>query len=320
MIAVATIALLAAGLLLATVAGQIWIVHTLRPAGRFVPTGAGRLHVVALDADGERAGAPPLVLLHGASGNLQDMQLALGARLAGRWRVLLIDRPGHGFSARGGANAASPSRQAEILHEALQALGAERAILVAHSWSGALATAYAIDYPQRVCGLVLIAPATHPWPGGVAWYYRAATMPLLGPLFAWFCALPFGSLMLGRAVRAVFAPQPPPPDYVRRAAIALALRPKTFIANAQDVARLKVNLMRQAARYREIAAPVAIVCGDCDDTVSTDVHARMLAAEIPHAELHVVPGVGHMPHHACAGQVIAAIESVARAAGRVTRT
>ena len=50
----------------------------------------GRLHVLEL---GPASDAPPVVLLHGASGNLADMRLTLGARLSQRHRVILIDRP-----------------------------------------------------------------------------------------------------------------------------------------------------------------------------------------------------------------------------------
>jgi len=75
------------------------------PAGRFIEVDGGRLHVVELGA----AGAPPLVLLHGASGNLGDLRFALGDRLSAHYRVILVDRPGHGWSDRpDGRKDASP--------------------------------------------------------------------------------------------------------------------------------------------------------------------------------------------------------------------
>src|SRR3569833_3480657 len=109
------------------------------PAGRFVEVDGGRLHLLELGP----ADATPVVLLHGATGNLNDMRVALGDRLAARYRVILIDRPGHGWSDRPDGSAdASPARQAALLHQALQRNGISRAIMVGHSWSGALATAY----------------------------------------------------------------------------------------------------------------------------------------------------------------------------------
>src|SRR5581483_2341873 len=111
-------------------------IEAAHPAtGRFVPVNGGRMHLVELG----NAAAPPLVLLHGAMVNLGDMQLALGERLAMNYRVILVDRPGHGWSERpDGTSDASPARQAELVHQALQLIGVENAVIVAHSWSGSV--------------------------------------------------------------------------------------------------------------------------------------------------------------------------------------
>ena len=47
-----------------------------------------------------------------------------------------------------------------------------------------------------LAGLVLLAPATHPWPGGVTWYYDLAARPVVGPLFSWTVALPVGEFWM----------------------------------------------------------------------------------------------------------------------------
>jgi pimeloyl-ACP methyl ester carboxylesterase len=60
-------------------------------------------------------GVSPVVMLHGASANLGDMRLALAERFGGRRQVVFIDRPGMGFSARGGKEGASPAYQAAVL-------------------------------------------------------------------------------------------------------------------------------------------------------------------------------------------------------------
>jgi pimeloyl-ACP methyl ester carboxylesterase len=258
------------------------------------------------------------VLLHGASGNLADMRVALGDRLAADHRVILVDRPGHGWSDRpDGPADASPARQAALIHQALERIGVTRAIVVGHSWSGALATAYALAYPESVAGLVLLAPVTHPWPGGVGWYNPLVTTRVVGSLFARTVAWPLGQLLIGPAVKVVFAPQVPPPDYRERAAVELVLRPKELIANAEDLNGLKAFVTAQAPHYADIQAPVIVITGDRDNTVSPRIHSEAITAALPRAKLIVLSGIGHMLHHAAADRVIAAIDEIAL--GRFSR-
>jgi pimeloyl-ACP methyl ester carboxylesterase len=313
---IAIVAILGVGATI-TAVGVMRLEHSHRPAGRYVPVDGGRLHVVDL-LPTRPSDLAPVVLLHGASGNLEDQRLTLGNALAAKRRVIMIDRPGHGFSERPGGTAdASPGRQAALIEQALAALGVARTVIVGHSWAGALAAAMALDFPERVAGLVLLAPVTHPWPGGISWYYALASMPVVGRFFALTCAFPLGSLLIANAVANVFEPQLPPADYLRRTATRLVLRPQEFVANAQDVAVLKDFVTAQAPRYGAITAPTVIISGDHDDTVHLKTHARAVAKMIPGAKLIVLEGIGHMPHHAAAGSVIAAIDALANSEARI---
>lgn len=301
-------ALVLAGLAAVTVIGTAAIERANPPAGRFVEVEGGRLHIVELGS----ADAPPVVLLHGASGNLDDMQLALGERLAARYRVILIDRPGHGWSDRpDGRDDASPARQAALIHQALARIGVTRPVMLGHSWAGAVATAYALDFPGEVAGLVLLAPVTHPWPGGVSWINNLVATPLIGPLVARTLMLPVGYFLVASGVKSVFAPQSPPPGYAAATGIQMILRPSEFIANAQDLAGLKAFVTAQAPRYGEIAAPVIIISGDNNDkVVSTNIHSRAIARQLPHARLIVLPGVGHMVQYAAPERVVQVIDEL----------
>ncbi len=310
-IAVATVAALA----VFTQVGASRIERANPPTGRFVAVDGGRIHLVELGA----ANAPPVVLLHGAGTNLNDMRLALGERLAATHRVILIDRPGHGWSDRpGGAADASPVRQAMFVHQALDQIGVTHPILVAHSWSGALATAYALACPDGIAGLVLLAPLTRPWVNNVAWHdsfvkaviaegTRAAALPLFGSLVASTLSLPLGKVLMWPSVQSAFAPQAPPPDYLARTEAELLLRPSAFTANAQDIERLDANIAAQAQDYRLIEAPTVIVTGDRDATLSPQTHAEAIAAAMPLAKLVTLPGVGHMVHFAAPERIVEAI-------------
>ena len=302
---VLVVALLAA----ATAAGTFVIERRHPPEGRFVEITGGRLHVLEL---GHATDEPPVVLLHGASGNLQDMRLTLGNRVAERHRVILIDRPGHGWSDRvEHEDVVSPAAQAAAIAQALDRLGATHIILVGYSWSGALAAAFTLAYPDRVAALVLMAPVAYPWSTGIAWHYRLASMPVIGPLFARTIVLPAAFPFIDVLSRGLFAPQAMPADYVRDAAIPLVLRPREFVANAQDVAALLENVTHQSPRYAEIKVPTVILTGDRDTIVSPDIHAKMLAATLPHAKLIVLPGIGHAVQHAAADVVAAEIDRLA---------
>jgi pimeloyl-ACP methyl ester carboxylesterase len=288
--------------------------------GERVEVGGGALHVVERGADGEERGAA--LLIHGASGNFAD-SVALGERLSARgFRVLCLDRPGHGWSDRiFGCEAASPRRQAELMRRAANVLGIRQAIVVAHSLAGAIGLAMALDAPQFVRALVLIAPVSHPWPGGIAWYYMAGAHPLLGPPLRRLIALPAGMAVMGAAVRSVFAPNPAPLDFIRATRLPLVLRPRHFLANCQDKANLRTTVMTLSPRYGEVSAPTEIVTGDSDRVVSLHIHSKACARVIPSARLTILAGVGHSPHHAAPDRMVEIIlEAERRACERATKT
>jgi pimeloyl-ACP methyl ester carboxylesterase len=200
-----------------------------------------------------------------------------------------------------------PAVQADLIRTALARRDVARAIVVGHSLAGALSLALALDAPQFTRALVLLAPVSHPWPGGVAWRYPLSATPLLGWAFRRLVVMPVGLLTLRSGMREVFAPSAAPIDYAERTALELVLRPKHFCANAEDVVDLKAFVIKQVARYRSIAAPTEIVTGDSDGVVSAELHSAGCARDIPGAALTILPGVGHSPHHSATDAVVAAI-------------
>ena len=284
------------------------------PVGHLIDVGGGAIHAVETPPAGGERGA--VMLVHGASGNFADLDTALAQQLSNHgFRVFSVDRPGHGWSARlSWREASSPEWQAKILRAALARRGVDRAIVVVHSLAGALGLAMALNAPAFVRGLVLLAPVSHPWPGGVSWYYPWAASRLWGPLFRWLIALPAGLCVLPRGVASVFAPSPAPPDYIERTRLPLMLRPWTFRANAEDVTALKGHVTALSKRYREIDKPTAIVTGDQDGVVYAHIHSVGCERDIPGATLTILEGVGHSPHYSAPEQVIEAILGVDRRA------
>jgi pimeloyl-ACP methyl ester carboxylesterase len=306
--AIVILVVVLAVLALATQAGVLLLQRSFPAQGRMVEVAGGALHVI--DIGPRNRAAPPIVMLHGASSNLEVMRQPLGDRLARNHRVILIDRPGHGWSTRARFSDSTPEIQGRMIADALSALGVERAVFVVHSWSGALGLRLALDYPERVAGLVMLAPVAYPWPGGVGRYNRLIATPVIGPLLAYTITLPLGGLLAESGARGVFLPQTMPDGFVQETATPLLLRPRQFIANARDLVTLKQAVTEQAPRYGSIAAPVAIISGDADKTVSTNIHSRPLAAALPNSKLIVLPGVGHMVQNAAADIVISEIEAM----------
>ncbi|MGH6716990.1 MAG: alpha/beta fold hydrolase, partial [Bradyrhizobium sp.] len=229
-----------AGLLLAlavlTQIGVRWLARTYPRRGKVVEVEGARLNVVEL---GQRdAPSPPIVMIHGASSNLEVMRRPLGELLAAKHRVILIDRPGHGWSTRARRGDSTPALQGPMVEQALESLGVGRVVLVVHSWSGALGARMALDYPEHLAGLIMLAPVAYPWRGGVGWYNRAVAMPLIGPLLAYTITLPLGLFLVQFGARRVFLPQIMPDGFVRNTATPLLLRPREFLANARDLVSL----------------------------------------------------------------------------------
>jgi len=295
--------------LLVTAIGSWLIGRAHPPRGRFVKVRRLRQHVVEL---GTAAGdAPPIVLIHGAGVNLEDMRLSLGERLSARHRVVLVDRAGLGWSKRKGRDGSAPQYQAAILRDVLDQLGITRATIVGHSWGGALAASFALDFPDRTAALILLASPFYPLAHPTTSLYALFAMPIVGWIYARSLALPLSLPFVGLALGSAFLPQLPPRDYLKRSAALLLLRPSAFLANARDMADLKRNLQPQPARYPGLSMPIVVMNGASDFVVAPQLHAVPFAAAVPNAKLVILPGIGHMLHHAATERVLAEIEGLA---------
>ena len=295
-------------LALVTQAGVIVLQRAYPAQGEMVEVSGATLNVVEL---GRRdAPGPPIVLIHGASSNLEAMRQPLGDRLAGEHRVILIDRPGHGWSTRAREDDSTPAIQGRMINAALEKLGIGPAIFVVHSWAGALGARMALDYPTRVAGLVMLAPVAYPWSGGVGWYNDVVTTPVIGPLLAYTITLPLGLFLTGPGARTAFLPQTMPENFVSDTATPLLLRPREFLANARDLVTLKAAVREQAPRYGEIGVPTVVIAGDADTTVWPTIHSRPFAAVVPNAKLIMLPGVGHIVQSAAPELVMQEIDAM----------
>ncbi|WP_099557519.1 alpha/beta fold hydrolase [Hartmannibacter diazotrophicus] len=301
-----------------TVTGTLAIEADYPPVGAMEEVDGVSLHYVDVGGSTTKApGSLPVIVVHGASGNLLEPFYSLGKAFDPGQRVVFVDRPGHGWSERGGEASADPERQADLVAGLAGQLGIQKAVFVGHSLGAAVVAALAVRHPDLVAGLVFVAPATHPWPGGVAWYYSVAATPVVGDLFAWSISLPAGEAMMEAAAKSAFAPEAMPEDYLQRTHIRMVLRPSEFLANARDVAHLSENVTRTSKRYHEIKAPTVILTGDHDSVVYPSIHSLGLYRDIAGSRLVVLPGAGHMLHITHPQAVVDAVREVIADAAQV---
>ncbi|WP_051340406.1 alpha/beta fold hydrolase [Azospirillum halopraeferens] len=277
------------------------------PLGSFVDAGGVCLHVL------ERGRGTPVVLVHGAGLLSDDMALALLDRAGAAWHTIAVDRPGHGYSDRP-RGAASPRAQARLLHDALVAMNVRKPVIVGHSLGGAVALAYALEFPYETGGLVFLGGYAYPTPRPDFALFAAPAVPGVGQVLSRTVLQPVDRLMLPGLIERIFAPNPVP-DYYRLMPTELMLRPVQIESSAADLAALIPATTEMAPRYGGIRCPVAILAGEEDRIVDPADHAVRLHHDIPGSTLHLLSSTGHMLHHVRPDAVIAAIERIVRAAG-----
>lgn len=261
----------------------------------------------------------PVCLIHGASGNLNDMTFRLAPTLADRFEVIAVDRPGHGRSGVPHGGGTSIRVQAALIRAALARIGIPRATVVGHSYGGSVALAWAVDAPESVSALALLAAPSQLWEGGLGLTNDLLASPLTGPPLAHAVPHLVTRGFAERTLSGVFAPQAPPEGYLDHLDLGLVLQPGALRENARQLVALKGELGPLVPRYPGLQMPVELVHGDADRTVGLDIHSRPLARQVPGAGLTVLPGIGHMLHQvatrACAER-IATAERRGKSAGR----
>jgi len=277
---------------------------------RYPPLGA------LIDVDGLKVhatdtatGGPPVILIHGSNVNLRDWTFSLSERLGARNRVIAMDRPGYGYSQRG-PERWTPSRQAEQLRAAAAKMGAERPIVVGHSWGALVALSWALDAPQTVSGVVSVSGTTMPWGLMVNVLDGLGVMRRGVTFYSERLARNAASGAIEAFVRRVFWPQAAPEGYLDYVGAPLSLRPATMRANAEDLAQTHAALASLSKRYGALKTPVEIVHGERDWLLSISRHVTGFVQRVPHAHAAVAPGVGHMAHHARPDLVEAAIARI----------
>lgn len=276
------------------------------PEGQFISVDGVQVHAVV------RGEGPDLVLIHGSSGSARDFTFSLLDRLAKDYRVIVMDRPGLGYTEA--IKDATLDRQAALLQKAAAQLGAKKPIVLGQSYGGSVALAWAVNHPDDLSALVALATPSLPWTSGLSTFYKTMSHPVLGPIAAPILTAWVSNERVTNEVESVFAPQAAPEGYAEHFGPGLTLRRASLRANALQRAGLLDQITALSQRYGEITVPTELVHGDADTTVGLEIHSRPLSAQMELANLTPLAGIGHMPHHSAVDDIIAAVHRAAERA------
>jgi poly(3-hydroxyoctanoate) depolymerase len=239
-----------------------------------------RLRLRASVVGAGAAGAPPLLLCNGIGGAIElwePLRAALGT-----YPSIAFDAPGVAESA---APAYPPTvtRLAAIVVRMLDRLGVSEVDVLGVSWGGALAQELAYRHPDRVRRLVLCATGA----GGLLVPGRPRVLAIMAtPLRYW------SPSYLNRVAPVLYGPDiADDPEMLTRQRHIRFTRAPTGRGYLYQV--LALRRFASGLWLHRLRQPTLVLHGDADPIVPLT-NGKILAARIPNARLHTVPGGGHL--------------------------
>jgi pimeloyl-ACP methyl ester carboxylesterase len=218
-------------------------------------------------------GARDLILLHGMGGSSSTWQEVIPHLDVTSCRITTLDLRGHGKSNGGETRFTYPQLTADILAVA-DAVGIQRAVIVTQSGSSKNAVHLAATAPNRVDGLVLVAPA------------GMGEVPLPREMLTWF----FDHLARTGDIPAEFNPWFTSKIGTARASVAREYaRTSRAILEASAELWVHTSVVEHAAR---VTQPVLVIAGAQEPLYHPDYQRRTTLASLPQARMEVL-ACGH---------------------------
>jgi pimeloyl-ACP methyl ester carboxylesterase len=282
-----------------------------RPAGQFVTlpwpgTEGLKFYYEREDYAGTQSKPPVFVLMHGFAANLSSWD-AIRPWLSERGHVIAYDRIPFGLSERvlpeqwQEDNPYTEAAAVEQLSALLDYLNVSQVILVGNSAGGNLAMQLALTEPQRVQAMVLLSPAVYTSPAILS---RAVLIP---PLRRAGRLLSRRLAQSGRVLELAFHNPELITEQQRENAALIASVENWDTALLEFIRASHVRNIAVSDRLAQLQMPVLLITGDNDRIVNTRETLRV-AAELPAAQLEILPECGHLPQQECPDALINAIE------------
>lgn len=277
--------------------------------GKFVEIDGNRIHYV------EEGEGPPILFIHGLGGTLHHMRHPLfGGKIPG-YRLIALDRPGAGWSTRAPGASARLPEQAALIAKFIDRLGLEKPLVVGHSLGGMITLTLALNHPDKISGIVLIAALTRHREGVPPEF---APIYIRSPLKRWLLAntvaIPAALKMAPATLAYVFGPQETPKDYMTEGGGELGLRPGHFINTVMDLVAIADDMPALSKRFSEIDMPAGMIFGTADKVLNYTENGEEFRGLIKGLDFETVEGIGHHPQYWAADRVAAMIGRVAQRA------
>jgi pimeloyl-ACP methyl ester carboxylesterase len=236
-------------------------------------------------------GEPAILLIHGLGASLESWDGNLEALAEGH-RTAALDLVWFGKSDKP-AREVTRAYFADFIAGFMDAIGVSSAVLVGNSMGGMIAVMTALQYPDRVAGLVLVSSAG--FGRELAWWLRLRSTLPLGQIVR-----PSMNLYRNAVRQLVYDPSIVNDELVQ-VFLEMAREPGASEANRRvlrtgvdwrGVKPIVLDEIRDAARA--IHAPTLIIWGRQDRVVPV-AHAEIARQHIPHARLHIFDRCGHAP-------------------------
>ena len=241
----------------------------------------------------EGAGDQTIILVHGLGSYLPAWKNNIPT-LSKNYRVIALDLPGYGRSSKG-PYSVSLEFFAQTVLELADSLGIDKFVMGGHSMGGQITLLTALQYPQRVEKILLVAPAGfETFHDGEKQWFRSVATPTLSK-----SAKP-KNIQDNIAIN--FYAMPESADFMIRDRIAMRTA-SDFNAYAYIVAEsIKAMVDRPVFDYlNQIEQPTLIFFGEGDQLIpnrfltggKTETIAKQGHAMLPHSTLYMVPKAGH---------------------------
>ena len=241
----------------------------------------------------EAGEGPTLLLVHGVAGSHAIWRDNIRPLAEAGFRVLALDFPGHGDSDKPRRLSYSLNAGADLLGRFLTALDVEKAVVIGNSAGGLMAALFALDQPQRVDRLVLVAASG--MGRQVSWFLRVVSLPVLGGL-VYHPQLS----TIGRIDRKMLFHAPPPCadeflSELHRVQSLPGSRQAALraIRSGVNIGGLQKKWM-VLDRLPKLGMPVLTVWGENDRVLPVE-HALAVRQVLPSGHVVIYPECGHWP-------------------------